>query len=130
MDAHRVVELDSESAHHVVELRVGADAGAATRELVGVALEHRDVPADLAEAVRGEQAADRAADDERAIGHDVMRSSSATCSGDSRMLPALTFCSTCSGVLAPAMTLAVTGFDSSQPNARSSMLWLILVANS
>src|SRR5688572_24956823 len=106
-----------------MQLRMGADPGAAAGQLVRVTLKHHRLPADLAQRVGGEQASDRAADDQGALGHAVRRSNSAISSAVSRAAPARTFCSTCSGVVAPAMTLTVTGLDSSQPKASSSVLW-------
>src|SRR5690348_9842442 len=111
-----------------MQLRMRADAGATPGQLLGVAFEYVRVPADAAQHVGGEQPADRTADDDRAgLAHAsancVIWSSSATSSADSIVSPARTFCSTCSGVIAPAMTLAVNGRASSQPNATSSMLW-------
>jgi hypothetical protein len=69
-DAHGIVERDAEPLGHGMQLRMGGDAGAAAGQFLGVALEHRGVPARAAQHVGGEQAADRTADDERAwLGH-------------------------------------------------------------
>jgi len=69
-DPHRVVERDAEPFGDVVQLRMRADAGAAAGKLLGVALEHGGVPADATQHVRGEQAADRTADDQSSLpGH-------------------------------------------------------------
>ena len=122
-DAHRIVERDVEPPRHIVELRVRGDAGAAAGELFIVALEYRRVPADVAQQVCREQAADRTPDDERALCHDVMRSISVSIAGEGPRSLALTFCSICSGLVAPAITLATIGLPSSQPNASSSSEW-------
>src|SRR6185312_14778628 len=123
-NAHRVAERDAEPLGHVVQLGVRADAGAATGQLLGVAFEHDRVPADAAQHVGGEQSADRPTDDKGArhsSAYRVISSSAARTSAESLTWPARTFCSICSGVLAPAITLAVTGCASSQPNASSSI---------
>ncbi|MNC87965.1 hypothetical protein D3C83_37430 [compost metagenome] len=65
-DADGLVHRQAQPAHHRAQLVVGADAGAATGEIVLDALEDGDVPADRAQPVGREQSADRAADDERA----------------------------------------------------------------
>src|SRR5215203_5321836 len=95
-----------------------ADAGTAAGQLVRVALEHVGVPADAAQHVGGEKPADRSANDESArFAHFVMASISAMTPGGGRRCAAATFWSICSGLVAPAMTLPVTGLASSQPNA-------------
>ena len=66
-DAHRIVERNAEPFGHRMQLRMRADAGAAAGQLLGVALEHGRVPADAAQHVGSEQAADRTADDEGAL---------------------------------------------------------------
>ena len=53
--------------------------------------------------------------------HFVIRSISAISSGVSVQPTALTFCSTCSGFVAPAITLDTCGRAASQENASSSM---------
>ena len=60
------VEGDADPPQHVDQLRMGADAGAAADEVSGVALEHDDVPADVAQEMRRQQSAERAADDQGA----------------------------------------------------------------
>ena len=68
-----LVEVDADAAEDVDELRMGADAGAAAGEVLGVALEHDDVPADVAQQMRRQQPAERAADHQRAtITHQAM----------------------------------------------------------
>src|SRR5579884_826906 len=52
----------------------------------------------------------------------VIRSTSAISSAESSQFTALTFASTCSGRVAPAITLATAGRAASQENASSSML--------
>src|SRR5215468_4382401 len=54
------------------------------------------------------------------LSYSVIRSISARSSADSVHPAARTFCSTCSGVVAPAMTLATTPSRSNQLNASSS----------
>ena len=66
LDAHRVVEIDAGAVQNFDELRMRAEADAAARQLLGIALEHDDVPADAAHQVRGDQPAERAADHQRA----------------------------------------------------------------
>src|SRR5271156_5259587 len=52
----------------------------------------------------------------------VSLSTSASSSADNFQLPALTFCVTCSGPVAPAITLETCACDASHPTASSSML--------
>jgi hypothetical protein len=66
LDAHGLVEIDADAAKDVDELRVGADAGAAAGEILGVALEHDGVPAHAAQEMRGQEPAERAADHQSA----------------------------------------------------------------
>ena len=84
-DAHRIVERNAEPLGHRMQLRMGADAGAAAGQLLGVALEHDCVPADAAQHIGGEQATDRTADDEGALfAHPVIASISAMTAGEGR----------------------------------------------
>jgi hypothetical protein len=62
LDPHRLVEVDPDAAKDVDELRVGADAGAATGEVVGIALEHDRIAAHAAQEMRRQQSAERATD--------------------------------------------------------------------
>ena len=61
-----VIEVDADAAEDIHQLRTGADAGAAAGEVLGVALEHDDVPTDVAQQMRRQQPAERAADHQRA----------------------------------------------------------------
>src|SRR2546429_621251 len=60
LDPHGFVEVDADAMQNVDELRMRADAGAAAGQILGVALEHDDVPADVAQQMRGQQSAERA----------------------------------------------------------------------
>ena len=64
-DAERGAVIDAEPAQNTKEGVVRAEAGAASRKVLGAALEHVDAPAGRAQQVRGEQSAERAADDQR-----------------------------------------------------------------
>src|SRR5262249_27198339 len=59
----------------------------------------------------------------------VIRSISAKSSGENVQPAARTFCSTCSGVVAPAMTLATTPSRNNQFNASSRSVWPRRAAN-
>ena len=65
-DAERIVERQPEALERGVKLRVGGDADAAFGELGADALVHRHVAAGAVQHVAGEQAAERAADDDHA----------------------------------------------------------------
>src|SRR5262249_48566579 len=65
LDAHGLVEIDADAAQDVDELRMRAQPGATPGELVGVALEHDDVPAGAAQEMCREQPAEPAADHQR-----------------------------------------------------------------
>ncbi len=79
-----------------------------------------------------EQQCQRSRTDVDATAHQrfVIASTAAMSSALSRHDAAATFASTCAADVAPAMTLEITGFVSSQPNARSSRLCSRCVANS
>ena len=80
LDPHGLVEFDADAAKDVDELGMGADAGAAAGEVLGVALEHDDVPADAAQEMRRQQAAERAADHQSASsGHDLNAPRAGSC---------------------------------------------------
>ena len=64
-DAERGAVIDPEPAQNPEQRVMRAEAGAASRKVLGAALEHVDVPAGRAQHVRGEQPAERAADDQR-----------------------------------------------------------------
>jgi hypothetical protein len=81
MGAHGIVERNAESAGHIVQLRMRADAGAAATQLLHVAFERRGFPADTAQHVGGEQPPDRPAYDQR-FAHRVIASTSANSSVD------------------------------------------------
>ena len=68
LDPHGLVEIDADAAQDVDELRMRAQPGAAPGELVGVALEHHDIPAGAAQEMCREQPAERAADHQRTAG--------------------------------------------------------------
>src|SRR5438552_6676507 len=68
-DAEPVVDLDAEPAQRIEQRAVRADSRAARRELVGDALVDVDLPAELLQEAGGEQAAERAADDDGAAAH-------------------------------------------------------------
>ena len=67
-DARRRIEPDADPPHDGEKIFARADAGAAPRQILEAALEDGDLPAGAAQQVGGQQAADRAADDERAAG--------------------------------------------------------------
>src|SRR6185437_5053658 len=67
--AEALVHRDAEAREHGDELGVRADAGAARGEVVSDPLEHLDLPAQVVQQVGGEQAAERAADDQRTLRH-------------------------------------------------------------
>lgn len=69
LDPHRVVERQADALHQLGERVMRADPDAAAGEVLGDALEHHGVPADRAQQVRGEEAAERAADHQRARSH-------------------------------------------------------------
>jgi hypothetical protein len=72
LDAHGLVEIDADAAQDVDELRVRAQPGAPAGELLGIALEHDDVPAGAAQEMCRKQPAERAADHQRPTGgHDT-----------------------------------------------------------
>src|SRR5581483_6987520 len=64
--SHRLVEVDAGALEDADELRMGAEADAAARQLILVALEHHGVPAGAAQQMRRDQPAERATDDQRA----------------------------------------------------------------
>ena len=68
LDPHRLVEVDAGALEDGDELRMGAKADAAARQLLVIALEHGRVPAGRAQQMRHDQPAQRAADDEGAAG--------------------------------------------------------------
>jgi hypothetical protein len=79
-DSHRLVEIDPEAAQDVDKLRVRAEAGAATGEILGIALEDDSVPADGAQKTCREQPAERTADHQgKSSGHDWL--------GDAGLMP-------------------------------------------
>jgi len=64
-DAKRRDHVEADARHHVAQGIVRAEPGAAPGEVVADALVDLHVPARCAQQVRGEQAAERAADDQR-----------------------------------------------------------------
>jgi hypothetical protein len=65
-DAHRLVEGDAGAAQNRDKLRMCAEADAAARQFFVIAFEDDGVPADTAKKMRRDQAAQRAADHQRA----------------------------------------------------------------
>ena len=63
-DADRLVDGNAKPAHDLEHFDMRADADAAAGEVAGAALEHRHLPAGLAQQKAGEQAAERTADDQ------------------------------------------------------------------
>ena len=66
LNPHRLVEIDPDAPQYIDELRMRAQPGAAAREVLGIALEHKGIPAGAAQEMCGEQPAERAADHQSA----------------------------------------------------------------
>ena len=62
---HGLIEVDADAREDFEQLRMSADAGAASGQVIGIALEYADIPARAAQEMSGEQSAQRAADDHR-----------------------------------------------------------------
>ena len=71
IDAERGLAVDPDPAHHLDKRLVRAEPGAAPCKVLGAALEHVDAPAALAQQMRREHSAERAADDQRMPTHDA-----------------------------------------------------------
>src|SRR5207253_2767321 len=83
LNSHRLVEIDTDAAQHIDELRMRAQPGAAAGEVLGIALEHDGVPAGAAQEMCREQPAERTADHQaasragRCATHRIMRGTAA-----------------------------------------------------
>jgi hypothetical protein len=62
LDSHGLVEVDADALENFNELGVRTDAGAPAGQILGVAFEHRHVPAGVTQEICGQQSAERAAD--------------------------------------------------------------------
>ena len=64
--AERMLDVEADPPHHLEQGVMGAEPGPPARQIARIALEHVHRPAARPQQVRGKQAAERTADDERA----------------------------------------------------------------